>query len=127
MNYTKRSLIRTLFSFLGIGLIARERSISADPEIYSEAKDSEGMVESVAISNGGKGISIHGAVYVFGVAPLKPFLGIGPDARVRVKMRKAQYAVAYVKTGGTICTGYIQDSGEHWIFVPREANHTSLG
>ena len=66
--------------------------------------------------------AINGQPFAFGVQPAKPFIGLAPDVKMRVRMRKGEFAIAYAKSPQGLVQGYIGDAGENWTFVPREYN-----
>lgn len=117
MNHTRKSFLARLAALIGIPVC-----IQRDPR-FTHAENGEGLVESIATENKA-GVTIIGRQFIFGVAEPKRITNIPIGAKVRLRMRKGEFAIAFLKNGSQTTQHYIQGDGqETWALSgPRSAN-----
>ena len=117
MKHTRKSFIAATLTAIGAALLGKTIQVE-----MKQAINGDGHVEAVHIRDKDGKQALYGQPFAFGVQPAKPFIGLAPDVKMRVRMRKGEFAIAYAKSPQGIVQGYIGDAGENWTFVPREYN-----
>lgn len=120
MKYSRKTFISTFLTSIGVALLGKARQVE-----MKQAINGDGHVEAVLLRDRDGKQEFFGQPFIFGTVPAKPFIGLAPDVKMRVRMRKGEFATAWAKSPQGIVHGYIGDAGDNWTFVPREYNQRS--